>query len=293
MINVYDAILSDPAYFKQLSVKNMLWVNYHCPQVEDWVNLYSPFNFIIYTINGKKLLSSPGKSETLTEGSLVFLKKGAIRHTRFFDTDWHVIVFCIPDNYLLQSLNEYQPQLPHRSIPPPAQDVFIDIDTNNTTHAFFYSMLPYFTQGTPPPENLLELKCRELMFNIFSQPANTPLLAYINSMSKGKNASLAEIMEANYMYNLSLEEFAKINQRSLTAFKKDFTEVFHTSPGKWLVQKRLEYAKQLLTTTAKYVSEIAYESGFESVTHFSRVFKEKFNTAPMRYRRQVTTDDKQ
>ncbi|MFT3823641.1 MAG: AraC family transcriptional regulator [Chitinophagaceae bacterium] len=291
MINVYDAILSDPAYFKQLSVKGMLWVNYHCPQTEDWVNLYSPFNFIIYTISGKKLLSSVDKSETLTEGSLIFLKKGAIRHTRFFESGWHVIVFCIPDNYLQQSFNEYQPQSPRHSIPPPLlNDAFIDIDTNNTTHAFFYSMLPYFIQATPPPETLLELKCRELMFNIFSQQANQPLIAYINSLNKGKNAVLAEVMEANYMYNLSLEEFARINQRSLTAFKKDFMEVFHTSPGKWLIQRRLEYAEQLLITSDKSITEIACDSGFESVTHFGRVFKEKFNIAPLQYRKRATTN---
>ncbi len=288
---MYDAILSDPAYFRQLPVKDMLWVNYHCPQIEEWVNLYSPCNFIIYTISGKKILSSPGKSEILTEGSLVFLKKGAIRHTRFFDTGWHVIVFCIPDNYLQQSFNEYKPQLPQHSVSPSSQDVFINIAANNTTHAFFYSMLPYFTQATPPPANLLELKCRELMFNIFSQPANAQLLAYINSMSKGKNAALAEVMEANYMYNLSLEEFARINQRSLTAFKKILWKYFILRLGKWLVQRRLKYAEQLLTTSGKNVTEIAYESGFESVTHFSRVFKEKFDAAPLHYRKLVAAGE--
>ncbi len=93
-------------------------------------------------------------------------------------------------------------------------------------------------------------------------------------------------MEANYKHNLSLEEFAKISLRSLTVFKKEFTKTFNSSPGKWLLQKRLEYAQVLLSTSQNNVNEIVYEAGFESTTHFSRVFKEKFGLAPMQYRKQ-------
>ena len=32
------------------------------------------------------------------------------------------------------------------------------------------------------------------------------------------------------------------------------------------------------------VTEIAFESGFEDVSHFSRVFKERFNVPPMTFR---------
>src|ERR1700709_1912253 len=110
MINVYDDILSHPHYFKQLSFKEILLVNYQCPQMESWVDLYSHFNHIIYTVSGKKMLNTPGKSHVLEEGSLVFLKKGAIKQGRFFDSDWVVIVFCVPDTYLQQLLKEYRSQ---------------------------------------------------------------------------------------------------------------------------------------------------------------------------------------
>ena len=289
MINVYEEMLAHPEYFKQLSVKDSLLVNYQCPQMEKWVDLYSHFNHIIYTISGNKLLSTPGKSRSLSEGSLVFLKKGAIRQGKFFDSDWVVIVFCIADSYLQQLLKEYRSQVSISSVPPPAPDSIIDIDATQTTHSYFYSLIPYFTQQPPPPEHLLELKCRELIFNIFSNPVNMSLLSYLNSISDCNKPLLSEIMEANYRYNLSLEEFAKIGHRSLTAFKNEFTATFHTSPGKWLLQKRLDYAQMLLSISQKNINEIVYESGFESATHFSRVFKEKFGVAPLQYRKQNVT----
>ena len=111
MINVYDDILSNPSYFKALPVKDYLLVNYQCPQMEEWVDLYSHFNHIIYTINGQKILNTAGKSYLLSEGNLTFVKKGAVRQGRFFDSKWVVIVFCFPDSYLSQSFKEYRSQV--------------------------------------------------------------------------------------------------------------------------------------------------------------------------------------
>ena len=89
----------------------------------------------------------------------------------------------------------------------------------------FYSVLPYFTQQPSPPESLLELKCRELIFNILSDPANAEFLSYLNNLGDSNKPRLSEIMEANYTYNLSLDELAKISQRSLTAFKNEFAYI--------------------------------------------------------------------
>ena len=161
----------------------------------------------------------------------------------------------------------------------------LEINVNDTTKAFFYSMLPYLTQQTPPSEELLELKFRELIFNILSNPANASLLSYICSISDCSKPPLHEIMEANYMFNLSLEEFSKIAHRSLASFKREFAELFGITPGRWLAQKRLQHAQMLLQTSEKNINEIAYQSGFENNTHFSRVFKEKFGVAPLQYRK--------
>jgi transcriptional regulator GlxA family with amidase domain len=91
-------------------------------------------------------------------------------------------------------------------------------------------------------------------------------------------------MEANFTFNLSIHEFARIAQRSEAAFKREFREYYKTSPGRWLIHKRLEYSRNLLTTSNKTVSEIAFVSGFENLSHFSRVFKNKYQLSPLQYR---------
>jgi len=109
-------------------------------------------------------------------------------------------------------------------------------------------------------------------------------------MGESDAPSVAEIMEANFRFNLSLEEYAKLCHRSLSSFKREFQARFQESPGKWLLQKRLDYSAALLRNHPKMnVTEIAFESGFEDVSHFSRAFKAQYRFSPIVYRQKSST----
>ncbi len=285
MYNNFEFIVTHPEIIKQLAVKDMLFAYYKCPQVEKQVNLFLNYNLITYTFRGKKTFHHRDKSWTLTDNSCVFVRKTAFNQERDDMVGWEVLAFYFQDNFLQQVFREYRQYLPLKNLPPSPADILIEINVNETTRTFFYGMVPYFTQQVPPSESLLELKFKELLFNVFSDPANVNLLAYINTIDDQLKTPLWQIMEANYTFNLSIDEFARIAQRSLAAFKREFHEYYHTTPGKWLTHKRLEYAKYLLDTTKKNISEIGDESGFENLTHFSRIFKEKYGLSPLQHRR--------
>jgi len=284
MNNTYDYSVSRPDYFKQLAVKDVLFLHYICPQVEPYLYLYTHFNQISFTLAGNKIFHRGAKSWYMTDNVSIFAKKGAWKQENG-TTGWEILSFYFDDSYLKGFLKENGKNLPLVNLPENSKDIFIEIDINDTTRAFFYSILPYFSQQPPPSEHLLELKFKELLFNILSNPANKNLLAYINSISTRYKPHLEEIMDANFMFNLSLKEFARITQRSLATFKRDFEASYHIPPGKWLSQKRLDHAKYLLDTSKQNISEIAYDSGFESVTHFSRMFKGRFGLSPFHYRK--------
>lgn len=286
MINTYDFQVEHPEMFSQLAVKDLLFLYYKCPQEEKKINLYAHFNKIIFVIEGKKMIHHREKSWLLTNETAVFIKKAAYNQERFWEIDWEVLCFYCPDSYLRQVFKEYRLHLPLKEIPAPSRDMLLEINVNEITRAFFYSIIPYFRQKPPPSEDLLVLKFKELIFSIFSNPANASLLTYVNNISDQHRPPLPEIMEANFTFNLSLAEFARLSQRSLATFKREFSSTYHTTPGKWLTQKRLEYAQHLLNTSHKNITEIATDSGFESVAHFSRVFKEKFRSSPLQYRKQ-------
>jgi AraC-like DNA-binding protein len=287
MLNIAEAMMADPLYFKTLTVNDSLLVNYNCPQMQEWADLYTNFNHIIYTISGERRIVRPEKSVDVKKGSLIFSKKSAFQQGKFYNEDWQVIVFCIHDNYFQSIRNEFRSHfMLQAGIEHSKKDILFEIGTNDTIDAYFYSLLPYFTQQSPPNETLINLKLRELIFNILFNEANSGLLSFLNNLMDDRKSSFIDTMESNFMFNLSLAEFAKITHHSLTNFKKEFAEIFTTSPGKWLIQKRLDLACNFLTTSEKTVREIASDIGFESVTHFNRVFKERHGMSPLKYREQ-------
>lgn len=288
MINTYDFQIEHPQEFAQLAIKDLLFLFYRCPQVDKLVKIYSHYNKIMFVLEGKRKVHHREKSWDLTNGKAILMKKAAYQQERFSEAEWEVLCFYIPDSFLRQTYQEFRSSLPLKNLPPPSPDILLEIKVSESTRAFFYSVIPYFSQQPPPADGLLELKFKELLFNLFLNPENDELLSYVNSISESIKPSLQEIMDANYSYNLSLAEYARLSHRSLAAFKRDFSQLYKTTPGKWLLQKRLDYASHLLETSCKNIKEITDVTGFENATHFSRVFKENFGMPPMQYRRHKT-----
>ncbi len=286
MLNTYDFKVANPGSFKQLAVKDMLFVYYLCPQIERHVQLYTHFNEIAFTLNGEKTLHHGEKSWTLSDGNAMFFRKTAYNQELHETAGWEVLAFYFPDDFLRQVFNEHRSYLPLKNLPSPPKDMLIKINVNEITRAFFYSILPYFTQKLPPREQLLELKFKELLFNVLSDPENINLLAYVNSIQDQQKTPIWEVLEANYMFNLTVADYARLSDRSASSFKREFQDHYKTTPGRWLTQKRLEHVKLLLNTCKKNITEIAYDSGFENVSHFSRIFKEKYGASPLQYRNQ-------
>jgi AraC-like DNA-binding protein len=199
---------------------------------------------------------------------------------------WRVMVFFLPDSYLQQFYKKYRAELNPNEIQKRVNTQMIQLEVNETTERFFHSMIPFFTQNPPPTETLLELKFRELLFHLVTNPKNINFLHQLLTIAECHRQSLSDVMNANFTYNLSLTEFAKLAHLSLASFKREFKKVFQTSPGKWLVQKKLDYACQLISTSTKSIQDISFESGFESKTHFSRVFRAKFGISPLQYRKE-------
>ncbi len=87
--------------------------------------------------------------------------------------------------------------------------------------------------------------------------------------------------------DLRLEQVAKAVNMSHFYFCKMFRKVAGLNFTDYLARVRIEKAKNLLLNPNLRVSEIAYEVGFQSLTHFNRVFKRIVGESPSDYREQL------
>ncbi len=239
--------------------------------------LWTQYNYLFYVVEGRKVWHTSEGSYDISTGSCVFVRKGAFVLEQFFDVGFCLVLFFIPDDFICQTLGK---KFTAPAVPPEQRQV-IRLNTSETLAGFFLSMASYFSEAREPAQRLLELKFKELILTIADNPGNAELLSYFCSLiHQPRPVALQRVMEDNFRYNLKLEEFARLSNRSLSAFKRDFQEIFHTTPGKWLMEKRLDYARHILSTTQISISEAAFECGFETVPHFSRAFKGKFGCPP-------------
>jgi len=284
MLNLYEILKNYPGLSRRLNCKDLLFTNYECPQIERKEQFFIECNFIAYVISDKRIFHKNRKSWEIKEGVCAFIKKEAHISEKEEGDGWCVMVFFIPDNFLKQLINENRKSLPLANLPEAGLDHILPLDVNELSKSFFFSMLPYFTQTPSPPENLLELKFKELILSLLANKKNERFLSYLNNLSNDKNPSMEEIMQNNYAFKLTLAEYAKLTCKSIPTFKRDFKKIFKDSPAKWVMKKRLNLAAELLQNTSLSIGDVTYECGFENQTHFSRVFKEKFGMSPLQFR---------
>jgi AraC-like DNA-binding protein len=86
---------------------------------------------------------------------------------------------------------------------------------------------------------------------------------------------------------LSLGQVAKAVNTSTFYFCKMFKKVTGINFTDYLSRVRIEKSKNLLLNRNLRVSEIAFEVGFQSLTHFNRVFKKILGQSPTQYRAQI------
>lgn len=93
------------------------------------------------------------------------------------------------------------------------------------------------------------------------------------------------LLRANIDEDISIEEIARELQVSYSWFRKAFKVYTGIAPGQYLIALKIEKAKMLLSIPSKSIKEIADELKFESVFYFTRLFKQKTNLSPAKYRK--------
>lgn len=96
-----------------------------------------------------------------------------------------------------------------------------------------------------------------------------------------------EFIQEHQAEDISLGQVARAVNTSTFYFCKMFKKVTRINFTDYLSRVRIEKSKNLLLNPNLRVSEIAFEVGFQSLTHFNRVFKKVLGQTPTNYRAQL------
>ncbi|MDU8885027.1 AraC family transcriptional regulator [Yeosuana sp. MJ-SS3] len=283
---MYDfyAIMKSEIVLNKFEINDLLLVEYKCPLKEEKVKIWSQYDYLVYVLSGEKTWITQEGSWTVKKGEALYVKKGASIIKQNFDEEFCNLGFFVSDDLIRSGLKEVVKQTPIQNVEGADSFVINKVKINNQLRSFFQSVLGYFDNESKPLESILELKAKELLLNIINSNQNIEIASYLKNTTLNELPSLPNIMEANFSYNLNIDQFATLCNRSKSSFKRDFKNHYNCSPGKWILERRLSKAARLLQLDLDNVSQVAYDCGFESTAHFSRTFKKKYGIPPSSYK---------
>ena len=263
------------------SVYNYKDIIFSCFQPEESLSEHClPHHALIYVYSGELRITDNGNEHTVRAGEYVFLKRDnrmkIHKHTHGAES-----YKAISIRFDRKFLREYFCGL-KRKTPLPEnvrrfKEAVIKLDSSPYIESLFASLFPFTDRGIIPSEEFVAMKLNEAVGCILQVDKRFyPTLFDFNNPWK---IDLLEFMEDNYMQDLSMEEFALYTGRSLASFKRDFSEISELSPQKWIIEKRLKMAYELIRS-GKSVTDAYIETGFKNRSHFSTAFKNHYGYPP-------------
>ena len=96
---------------------------------------------------------------------------------------------------------------------------------------------------------------------------------------------IEKYIDAHFKEDLTLDTLSELTFLNKYHIVHAFKQYKGISPINYMIQKRLDEAKLLLSTTNLQISEIAYIVGFTSQSYFAQAFKKATNMSPLQYRK--------
>ncbi len=226
---------------------------------------------------GKKQVHFAGSKVAVNKDQSLLLKKGNWLWTELLETEetYYCKLLFFSEKVLkdfLSKHSEYKETIEEES------PYFII--RNDAYIASYINSLDTIAQAPKIfKENLLSVKLEELMLYLLQKYGKNFEL-YLHSLVNKESSSFKKIVESKIHSNLKLEEIAFLCNKSLSTFKRHFIKEYGVSPGKWLQEKRLQKAREILEHGGSKPSDIYLDFGYNNLSNFSAAFKNKFGFSP-------------
>ena len=160
--------------------------------------------------------------------------------------------------------------------------IFIESKINDDIKGLFNQMIDIFLHN----ENLASLKCACLLQEILICLAG---LLIDKSLDTPLKASIKHI-HSFYTSKIEIPYLAKLENLSNSRYIAVFKRVMGKSPNEYIIDLRLQFAKNLIENTNMSIRQISERVGYCDPYFFSRLFKKHFGVSPQGYRKERKND---
>ena len=162
----------------------------------------------------------------------------------------------------------------------------LNLGEQNVVQSLLLKMVAEDRHARPDSAFYIKLVLAELLIvvNRISEQKPAGGFEFLNTIHK-KISEIVTFINHNYPQNLTLHSLAERFFISKYYLSRTFKEVTGFTLIEYLNSVRIREAQSLLKNTALNVTLIAEKVGYESLTHFGRVFKASTGLSPLKYRK--------
>ena len=251
----------------------------------DKIELYFPYTVLVFMEKGTSYIRYRDEEFKFPPRSYYLLRK--YTPCTFFKTyessegDAKFYVFTLRSEFLRVAITQF-------NFPKDLQAVGARVLQLEPTPALVCAMASIkgrVEQQEDFTKNTLEETTKRILDAITRADEN--LAAIFKIYALAARVDLVHFMQYNYLRSATIGQLAKETGRSLSTFYREFKLIFSETPHRWIMQRRLEYAKKILLSSNKKVTQISQEAGFQDLTHFGKVFKKKYGISPSTMQQQT------
>ena len=130
-------------------------------------------------------------------------------------------------------------------------------------------------------QNLLEVFLRQLV-----RHKDLSLQPSASSKANRECELVRRYIDNHFKENLRLDDLAALAHINKYYLSHTFQKEFGTSPISYLISRRIQESRYLLSDTDHTLSQIAHILGFSSLSYFSQSFRRLEGMSPLEYRKQ-------
>jgi AraC family transcriptional regulator, exoenzyme S synthesis regulatory protein ExsA len=251
-------------------------------------------NLFSFLLEGEKVLHRPGKPLKAHTGQFLLMAEGNSLMTEQISTGGQYIsmLFFFDSSVLNKFFVKYPGLGENAGHSYGRGEEPIVCFEGDAFIQSYVSSLQLMLKATPfLQEELQLLKLEELLLYL---AANYPAALYSFRPSQQSDAGdrqLRAAVEGNLNHSITVEELAFLCNMSLSTFKRKFARVYGVPPNKWLLQKRMELAADLLLHHHEKPSEVYHKVGYENHSSFTQSFKQVYGITPREFQQRAEEPD--
>ena len=244
-------------------------------------------NMINLLVSGTKTVVYPDATAVVNAGELVVLSTGNVLTSELLTggQQFSSILFYFSNELFNRFLIKYDHLL--QSVTPlRGKQPFLIFKQDNFIKQFIASMQALITAENELPAAVRLIKLEELLLYLLHfDPERFRAIQIITK--DREQLQIKKVVESHVGQLITVDELAFLCHMSTSTFKRRFSDIYHTTPQKWLLIRKLELAAELLRSGAESPSGVYLKVGYQNHSSFSEAFRNHFGHTPSDYQQQL------